>query len=122
MTLSDILGYPQVNISEHPRATRSHRCGIYKDGIPRYEPPKTRKPTHSTSTRDHTGLTAAQRKILAIINKSSVPMGAVEVAKIMKYGPTSVSSNLTTLWRQRLLDRKKLKDGKVRWYVYFPMP
>ena len=118
MTLDEILGYPQLKIDKHPPAAIIHKCGIYKPGH-EYKPPKEpHAPKHSTSTVDHTGMTATQRKILAVLKKAGRPMAATEVAKIIKQTSNSVSMNMAKMSDR--LERKLIKNGQVRWYEYVP--
>lgn len=118
MTLDEILGYPQIKIDRHPPATIIHKCGIYKPGH-EYKPPKELcMPKHSTSTVDHTGLTATQRKILAVLKKAAGPMDANKVAKAIKQGQGSASMNMAKMFKAGILDRIFVKGGKTRWYEY----
>ena len=120
MTLDEILGYPQIKIDRHPPATISHRCGVYKEGY-RYQPGKIRtRPAHSTSTVDHTGMTATQRKILAVLQKAKGPLDAMKVSKAIKQGQGSASINMAKMWKMGKLDRQLIQNGQTRWYVYVP--
>lgn len=118
--LSEILGYPMI-VPEAPATTR-HRCGIYKPGC-QYQPPKGfSAPKHSTSTVDHTGMTATQRKILAVLQKAKEPLDAVKVAKAIKQGQGSASMNMAKMYKMGKLDRQLIQNGQTRWYVYVSKP
>lgn len=121
-TLSEVLGYPQFKIDKHPPASVTHKCGIYKEGQ-RYVPSDgSRKPKHSTSTKDSTGLTATQRKIMAVLQKAKEPMEAKQMAKAIKLGHGSASVNLTKLHKMGRVDRTLIKNGQTRWYAYVSKP
>lgn len=118
MTLDEILGYPQIKIDRHPPPTVLHKCGIYKPGY-EYQPPKEANPRkRSTSTVDHTGLTATQRKILAVLKKATGPMDATKVAKLIKQGQGSASMNMAKMYKMGILHRLFVKSGKTRWFEY----
>ena len=115
--LSEILGYP-MTIPNAP-VTRTHRCGIYKPGY-RYVPPvASGKSKHSTSTVDHTGLTATQRKILAVLQKAKSKIDATQMAKSIKQSHGSASMNMSKLFKMNKVEREMIKNGQTRWYVYY---
>ena len=119
MTLDEILGYPQHFIDSHPKATRIHKCGIYKEDYKYIPPASTGRRYHSTSTVDHTGLTATQRSILAVLKKAKTKMDATQMAKAIKQSHGSASMNMAKLYKMSVIERDYVKNGKTRWYIYY---
>ena len=116
-SLNEILGYPMI-IPDAP-VTRTHRCGIYKPGQKYIPPNGPSKPKHSTSTVDHTGLTATQRKILAVLQKAKKKMDATQMAKAIKQSHGSASMNMSKMYKKNKIERELVKNGQTRWYIYY---
>lgn len=121
-SLSELLGYPQTPV-EHPPATRTHKCGIYKEDY-KYVPSDgaNRRSAPCTSTVDHTGMTATQRKIMAVLQRATEPVDAKYVCLKIKQGHGSASINLTKLYKMKKVSRELINNGKTRWYVYVAKP
>lgn len=101
------------------KATVKHRCGIYKEGYNYVAPKEPRKPKHSTSTVDHTGMTATQRKIIAVLQKAKSKMDATQMAKAIKQSHGSASMNMSKLFKMNKVERELVKNGQTRWYIYY---
>lgn len=117
--LSEILGYPMSVPVIPTKATIKHRCGIYKEGYNYVAPKEPRKPKHSTSTVDHTGMTATQRQILAVLQKSKKKLDASEVARAIKMTHGTAGMNMTKMWQMNKIERELVKNGQTRWYIYY---
>lgn len=121
-SLSDILGYPQDPV-ENPPGTRTHKCGVYKEDYKYVPSDGAKKPRGAcTSTVDHTGLTATQRKIMAVLRVATEPVDAKYVCLKIKQGHGSASINLTKLFKMGKVERQLIKNGQTRWYIYVAKP
>lgn len=113
--LSTLLGYP-LHVPDAP-ATYSHRLGVLESWCRRKEEAKKELAIQAKPKKAPGELTAAQKRILMIINCNK-GLTAADVAKKTGWCNNHCSLSMTDLWRKKLVNREMHRGGQARWYVY----